>query len=193
MISEDFAYFTVTQNELNLLGSKVSNATVSVKDTSGWHYLGKSDGQGIFTYVELPRWSIGDSLRIEANGYYPFEVAVDSFLLRYTLKHLPLFPKNISNSSSLFLPSVERTSPYFTHTNTADFDIKGNYITEIKYNKDSIWHIINGANVSIPLDTGLNEIKFQLINGIDTFLTKEQVYMYPPFIDIEDDHDSAIH
>lgn len=73
-------------------GSIVSNASLFIKKSNQWYLKGVTDENGYFDILE--NLTVGDSLKIQANGYFPMSIVIDTFMITNRHIYAPFFKRN---------------------------------------------------------------------------------------------------
>ena len=152
--------------QLQPIGSILSNADVSFKRSidTAFNLIGKTDENGnvIFELFDLPTFD--DSIKIEASGYEPVVLGIDSSILMSGKIAIGLFKSAVATNKVQY-PSLKLVSQNpITGNSSAIFQATGNnvigYEINSPFNQDSIFVPLTLSNnqFTTSLDTGYNRM-----------------------------------
>jgi hypothetical protein len=118
---ESFIYGQITNrnqsSNLNVKTSKsiLSGAVISVKVADEWLQKGITDAKGICNMQLYPSVTVGDSLKVEANGCETLYTLADSNIINTERWIVPMLPTKIPSNKVMYPSVVLKTQqPYIT-------------------------------------------------------------------------------
>lgn len=183
-ISQDFKYFKITGNTVQILGSILSGAKVSVKREGVWAEVGYTNENGKLLIV--PPLDSQDSIRVEAPTYETITSDASFFESGNQTILFPMFKtEDYDDYKGIRYPAVKILSdPVIKQDSIAIFQITADNLKKVEFNyNQSGWQQANlsqGIFEKLLLD-GENNFEFRLISEVDTFLVDKKIDYYSPF------------
>lgn len=174
---------STTELYFNILGSRVSNATIALKDSLGFNNLGNTDEQGI-----LHNWTpiypnTGDTIQVSVAGFDTLTSAISNKMQNaYRIAMI----KNGNPTGAILYPKVEAQNyTTFTTDTLMTFKVTGQ---QVRYYQ--VWNMEDSANtyrqfniqdsfVTVAVAQGDNLFHLRLINATDTIHYFKQVLRLP--------------
>jgi Divergent InlB B-repeat domain len=181
---------TLSDKAINntVVGSVLSNTKIYLKQTDNWQHQNTTDNFGKAILNTQRPLLVGDSMRFQANGYYPLKLDIDENVLSNPDLITPMFV-NKTDSAAIQYPIVKSLSGFVTMQpsiqllvsakNHTKFRVSRNLTLSDRGVDEFIEFMASDTIVALQMNNGENIINVTFINAIDTIVKNITIYYYP--------------